>query len=275
MTSRVNPLVQKNNLEAGKSPEIHVLEVRGQRVVLDEAVAMLFGSETKKLNQQVTRNQDKFGDDFSFVMTKEEFETLRSQNVTSSLGWGGRRYPPRVFTEHGVVMAATIIKSPEAIRATRHIVKVFVDANLEAWERQKLGKSATQLPLALDKPLQQGLTTKLNMALGHVLDAIVDPSRNKTVRDEAREIAAEGMNSIKEYLKRAGIGNEKSLSEVHRIMAEAENIRAETARKRTENEHRQLALLAKQIRLIIQAQQYAETGSVDGLLAVLADLERN
>ncbi len=111
-------------------------------------------------------------------------------------------------------------------------------------------------------------------ALGHVLDAIVDPDENRTIRDEAREIAAEGIRSVKDYLKRVGIGNEKSLAEVRRIMAEAEAIEVETSRKRTENQHRQLALLAKKLKLVIQAQLYAETGSVDGLLVVLSDLEK-
>jgi len=77
----------------------------------------------------------------------------------------------------------------------------------------------------------------------------------------------------KDYLKKAGINNEKTLAEVRRIMAEAENIETETVRKRTENQHRQLALLAKKLRLVIQAQAYAETGSIDGLMAVLQDLE--
>jgi hypothetical protein len=113
------------------------------------------------------------------------------------------------------------------------------------------------------------------MALGHVLDAIIDPEEAKTVREEARAVAAEGLKSLKEYLKRAGIGNEKGLAEVRRIMAEAESIEVETARKRTENQHRQLALLAKKLRLVIQAQLYAESGSIDGLMVVLSDLERH
>jgi hypothetical protein len=128
--------------------------------------------------------------------------------------------------------------------------------------------------LKLDVQGRQGLMTKLNVALGHVLDAIVDPEESRTVRDEAKAIAAEGLKSLKEYLKTAGISNEKTLAEVRRIMAEAESIEVETARKRTENQHRQLALLAKKLRLVIQAQHYAETGSIEGLLVVLTDLEK-
>jgi ORF6N domain len=179
------------------SDRVPVVDVRGVRVVLDHDVARLFGTETKKLNQQVSRNKDKFLDDYSFVMTKEEFDDLRSQNVTSSAEWGGRRYLPRVFTEHGVVMAATIVKSPEAIQATRHIVRTFVDVQRQVWEREHAKKNGGQLRLALDLPTRQGLATKLNIALGHVLDEIIDPTKGTTVRDEAREIATQGLQSLK------------------------------------------------------------------------------
>jgi ORF6N domain len=82
-------------------PLVQVHEFRGERVVLDQDVARLFAVPTKRLNEQVARNADKFGDDFAFRLTPEEFNDLRSQKATSSLEWGGVRYPPRVFTEHG------------------------------------------------------------------------------------------------------------------------------------------------------------------------------
>lgn len=255
------------------SAPIQVHEFRSQRVVLDQEVARLFEVETKRLNEQVNRNKEKFGDDFSFRLSKEEFADLRSQNATSGSEWGGVRYPPRAFTEHGVVMVATILRSPVAIQATRHIVSTFVQTRLEAWERERQ-KVGGQVPVALDIPMRQALTARLNTAVGHVLDAIIDPAEETTVRDEARAIAAEGLRSLKDYLKKAGINNEKTLAEVRRIMAEAEAIEVTAARQRTENQHRQLALLAKKLRLVIQAQSYAETGSIDGLMVVLSDLEQ-
>lgn len=80
--------------------------------------------------------------------------------------------------------------------------------------------------------------------------------------------------SIRWQIERAGINNEETLAEVRRMMAEAEGIDVETTLKRTENQHRQLALLAKKIRLVIQARHYAVTVSIDGLMLVLSDLER-
>jgi hypothetical protein len=174
-------------------------------------------------------------------------------------------------------MAATVVKSENAVAASRFVIKVFVEAR-----RKTLASDGANLPSLIDArgllPLEHeartGLMSKLNDALGRVLDAIADPEAQTTVRDEAHAIAAEGLRSIKEYLTRAGVQNEKTLAEVRKLLAEADALEAETAQKRTENRHRQLALLAKQLRLVLVAQQYLETGGVEGLLATLKDLER-
>ena len=80
-----------------------ILIIRGQKVIVDVDLAEIYGVGTKVLNQAVSRNRDRFPEDFMFQLNKEEFKILRSQIVTSS-GWGGRRYPPYAFTEHGAVI---------------------------------------------------------------------------------------------------------------------------------------------------------------------------
>ena len=86
-------------------PETQILRIimviRGEKVILDSDLAKLYGVETRRLNEQVRRNIEKFPDDFMFQLTKDEFNNLKSQIATSSSGWGGRRKPPLVFTEHG------------------------------------------------------------------------------------------------------------------------------------------------------------------------------
>ncbi len=264
-------------LEFKGMPAPPVLTIRGVPVVLDEDVAALFGTKTGPLNQQVKRNEAKFGDDFAFQLTEEEFADLKSQDVMAS-GHGGRRTPPWAFTEHGVVMAATVLRSDEAAAATRFIVKVFVAARKSQLAVKKgqnspaLVDPRAVLPLGADA--RHGLMAKLNDALGRVLDAIADPKANTTVRNEVRAIAAEGLNAIKEHLKKAGAQNEKTLAEVRKLLAEADALEAETMGKHTETQHRQLALLAKQLRIALEAQRYLETGSVEGLLSVLKDMER-
>ncbi len=75
-----------------------ILTIRGERVILDSDLAALYGVETRRLNEQIHRNIEKFPEDFMFQLTKEEFNILKSQIATSSSGWGGRRKPPLVFT---------------------------------------------------------------------------------------------------------------------------------------------------------------------------------
>jgi hypothetical protein len=99
--------------------------IRKQKVMLDEDLARLYGVETKVLVQGVKRNIDRFPADFMFQLNKEEFNILRSQNVTSS-SWGGRRYPPYAFTEQGVAMLSSVLKSPRAIAVNVEIMRAFV-----------------------------------------------------------------------------------------------------------------------------------------------------
>ncbi len=80
--------------------------IRGEKVILDSDLAELYGVETRRLNEQVCRNIDKFPEDFMFQLTEEEFTNLKSQIATSSPGWGGRRKLPLLFTEHGAFQAA-------------------------------------------------------------------------------------------------------------------------------------------------------------------------
>ncbi len=123
-------------LEADLARLIRV--VRGHRVLLDTDLAALYGVTVKRLNEQVRRNQGRFPQDFLFQLTNQELANLRSQIATSSSavpGWGGRRHPPTVFTEHGAIMAATVLNSPLAVEMSIHVVRAFVKL------RQILGSS--------------------------------------------------------------------------------------------------------------------------------------
>lgn len=101
-----------------------ILLIRGQKVMLDAALAELYGVETRALVQAVKRNRDRFPADFSFQLTREEFRDLRSHSVMSS--WGGRRTPPFVFTEQGVAMLSSVLHSERAVRVNIEIMRAFV-----------------------------------------------------------------------------------------------------------------------------------------------------
>jgi hypothetical protein len=98
--------------------------IRGYKVMLDKDLAELYETETKVLKQAVKRNIDIFPEHFMFQLTNQEFTILRSQTVTSS--WGGQRYLPYVFTEHGVLQLASVLKSTRARKMSVRIIEVFV-----------------------------------------------------------------------------------------------------------------------------------------------------
>jgi hypothetical protein len=100
--------------------------VRGQRVLLDADLASLYRVTTAALNQAVKRNADRFPSDFAFQLSRQEFTALMSQSVTSKTGRGGRRKLPWAFTEHGVAMLSSVLRSPEAARVNVEIMRAFV-----------------------------------------------------------------------------------------------------------------------------------------------------
>ena len=106
--------------------ESKIIVVNGQRVILDSDLAKLYGVTTKRLNQQITRNLERFPKDFMFQLSFHEVTDLRLQFATSKGSRGGRRYHPRVFTEFGAVMAANVLNSKIAIDASILLVRVFV-----------------------------------------------------------------------------------------------------------------------------------------------------
>ena len=105
--------------------ESRILFLRHQRVILDADIAELYGVPVKVLNQQIKRNRERFPSDFVFQLTTKEHELLRSQTVTSK-NHGGRRYAPYAFTEHGAIMAATVLNSERAVQMSVFVVRAFV-----------------------------------------------------------------------------------------------------------------------------------------------------
>lgn len=130
----------------------NILLIRGQRVMLDEDLATIYGVTTKRLNEQVRRNKDRFPEDFMFPLTREEFAVLRSQFATSR--WGGRRYPPNAFTEHGAIMLASVLKSPIAIEASIQVVRAFVRLRELLASNKELDRKLTELERKYDKKFQ-------------------------------------------------------------------------------------------------------------------------
>ncbi len=100
--------------------------IRGHKVLLDIHLATFYAVPVSRLNEAVRRNRDRFPADFMFQLTRAEFADLKSQNAISSSGWGGRRHPPYAFTEQGVAMLSSVLRSARAVRANIEIMRAFV-----------------------------------------------------------------------------------------------------------------------------------------------------
>jgi hypothetical protein len=141
-----------------------VQSIRGQKVILDADLARLYGVPPKRLNEQVKRNAKRFPADFMFQLTAGEFADLRSQNATSSLAHGGRRYLPHAFTETGAIMAANVLNSPEAVRMSVFVVRAFA-------RMRQLLTGTTELAAKL-KDLENRLTGRLDTQEAAIVDVL-------------------------------------------------------------------------------------------------------
>lgn len=122
--------------------------IRNQKVMLDRDLATLYGVETRVLNQAVKRNISRFPDDFMFELSKDEFDNLISQIVTSS--WGGTRKLPSAFTEHGVMMLSSILKSDKAIQTNIQIMRTFTKLKQILLDASELKITILQMQKKLD-----------------------------------------------------------------------------------------------------------------------------
>ena len=122
--------------------------IRNQKVMLDRDLATLYGVETRVLNQAVKRNISRFPDDFMFELSKDEFDNLISQIVTSS--WGGTRKLPSAFTEHGVMMLSSILKSDKAIQTNIQIMRTFTKLKQKLLDASELKITILQMQKKLD-----------------------------------------------------------------------------------------------------------------------------
>src|SRR5438445_3451804 len=118
--------MNKQHLVPVERIEHAIVLIRGQKVMLDRDLATLYGVETKNLNKAVRRNFDRFPSDFMFQLTAEEAQNLRFQIGTSSSGYGGRRYLPCAFTEQGVAMLSSVLRSKQAVQVNVAIMHAFV-----------------------------------------------------------------------------------------------------------------------------------------------------
>ena len=156
-----------------------IYEVRGQKVMLDFDLARIYGYGTSAFNQQIKRNLDRFPQDFSFQLTKQEFESiLLSHFVTSS--WGGRRSLPRAFTEQGIYMLMTVLRGDIAVRQSKTLIRLFKSMKDYIVETQSLSSANEVLALANQVRTNEEKISKIEGKLDMLMDSFIDPSTYKS-----------------------------------------------------------------------------------------------
>lgn len=163
-----------------------IFVLRERKVLLDADLAALYGVDTRRLNEQVRRNRDRFPQDFIFELTRDEYNNLMSQFATSSLiagneelaSHGGRRKLPMAFTEHGAIMAATVLSSPRAVEVSVYVVRAFLKLRELVATHQGLAKRLDALEARLEEKteslaMQQDTFSRNTRAqLKQVMDAL-------------------------------------------------------------------------------------------------------
>jgi len=139
--------------------------------LLDSDVAGIYGVETKRINEAVKNNPDRFPDGYLLEMTEEESENLKSKFSTSS--WGGKRYTPKVFTERGLYMLATILKSEQAVQTTLAIIETFAKIRNLSRNMQALSTSETESE-------QKDLMKKSGEIIAEILDDDLETTDTET-----------------------------------------------------------------------------------------------
>ena len=151
-----DPTIKESKRYSAQPIEEMIMTIRGQRVILDADLARIYGVPTRRLNEQVRRNIDRFPPDFGFLLTEQEVTNLKSQFATSSAGLnrsqfvtssthGGRRKLPMVFTEHGAIMAANVLRSKRAIQMSVFVVRAFIRMRQMLVEQRGLARKLAEL----------------------------------------------------------------------------------------------------------------------------------
>jgi hypothetical protein len=132
--------------------ESKILEGRGVPVMIDEHLAELYGVTVSALIQAMKRNKERFPDDFVFQLSAEEWNSLRSQNVIANReGRGGRRTPPYAFTEHGILMLSSVLRSPRAVAVNIEIMRTFVRLRHLLATHEQLGRKLASMERRYDE----------------------------------------------------------------------------------------------------------------------------
>lgn len=252
-----------------------ILTICGTRVVIDADLADFYGIETKVFNQAVKRHAHKFPADFMFELSREEKDKV----VTTCNHLERLKYSPnlpKAFTEHGLLMAANVLRSERADLVSVALVRAFVRLRELSLSRDAVaGQIALQdraiVPgkkpkAALEKRLDAFLdkvVPQIEKAVETVLDTVVNTQAGTTVREEAKSLLSDSIEHLHAKLKKAGLGNEEIAARIMKMIAETETERArfektrhEARITRAEADHREMIETVRKLRVVLAAHRF-------------------
>lgn len=249
-----------------------VLVVRDLRVMLDARVAEAFGTETKRVNEAVSRNPEKFNATHTFQLTEAEHAALKALTPAPASGRGGPRHLPHVFTVKGVARLATVLSTPEALRATDLIIDTFLMVH-EQVKRGRRTVAVSDPARYRPQPEQAGeiarARAKLAAALSRLLDTIVDVESQQSVRQASQVLSSKALASIQERLRAKGLENAKLEADTGLVLAQAEKVLAEARKTRAEAEGIDIANFERRIaavRKVAEVLREIEPAELVGLI---------
>ncbi|HRT28184.1 MAG TPA: ORF6N domain-containing protein [Kiritimatiellia bacterium] len=192
----------KQEIDVVPDLQDRILTIRGERVILDSDLAEIYGAEVRTLNQQVKRNPDRFPEDFSFTLSKIEWEAvtaLRSQNVILKRGQH-RKHPPRVFTEHGALMAANVLNSKRAMEMSVFVVRAFTKMRAALSDTRELARKLATLECEVKSRLDSHDAAIVEV-MQRILD-LIDPPEHPAPPPPPRKIGFSVKESPAKYAAR-------------------------------------------------------------------------
>jgi hypothetical protein len=258
-----------------------VLILRDEPVILAASVARGFEVETREVIQAIKRNPDKFSAKHAFELTREEVDLLRSQGVISKPGRGGSRFLPWALSQKGVARLATVLSSPKALAATDVMLDVFIDVYQQLARGQRTLSISSAPKLIPDATLSkqvQDFRSKLLVALDSVLNTVIDPKHQTTIRDELGEIGGNALSLLKDHLRTKGLENDKIAAETLLVLEKVRELREKTAadalRSKAETEGILLKNLDTKIGIVEKLLKMAESLEPNAIASLYAGFDQ-
>ncbi|GHG83742.1 ORF6N domain-containing protein [Pseudodonghicola xiamenensis] len=239
-------------------PTPAIIDLFDVPLLLDREAARLFGVETRVVNQQVSRHKARFTDEFVLKLTPEQTRQVRSHFVTSRPDMTERLRTPNAFTEEGVILLATVLNSDNAIRATKAVIRTFI----EVQRLSRDGQNRTPVPVATEDslPAQPEFRRKVDTIVRQLANVTLSAEEQNAVMVEATQFKQESLNALHAWLQSKSLGNAERVARIQRDLAEAERARAEAAKTIVETREKERLALIRELLLTMDLERAQEQG---------------